>query len=68
MTEYDDLMKQAEEHNKQLHRTKDINVVDLLTHSDRAVIYKIVSKRVFDEYGDMYEFKWQMSVAGFFLC
>ena len=26
-TEYDDLMKQAEEHNKQLHRTKDINAV-----------------------------------------
>ena len=30
MTEYDDLMKQAEEHNKQLHRTKDINVPTVL--------------------------------------
>ena len=46
--------------------TKDINVADLLTYSDRAVISKIVSERVFAEYGDMYEFKWQMSVRGHF--
>ena len=46
--------------------TKDINVTDLFTYSDRAVISKIVSERVFAEYGDMYEFKWQMSVSGHF--
>ena len=46
--------------------TKDINVTDLFTYSDRAVISKIVSERVFAEYGDMYEFKWQMSVTGHF--
>ena len=46
--------------------TKDINVTDLFTYSDRAVISKIVSERVFAEYGDMYEFKWQMSVRGHF--
>ena len=47
-------------------QTKEINVADLLTYSDRAVISKIVSERVFAEYGDMYEFKWQMSVSGHF--
>ena len=46
--------------------TNDINVADHLTYSDRAVISKIVSERVFAEYGDMYEFKWQMSVSGHF--
>ena len=47
-------------------QTKDINVADRLTYSDSAVISKIVSERVFAEYGDMYEFKWQMSVSGHF--
>ena len=47
-------------------RTKTINVADLLTHKDRYVISKIVSERVFAEYGDLHEFKWQMSVTGHF--
>ena len=47
-------------------QTKEINVADLLTYKDRYVISKIVSERVFAEYGDMYEFKWQMSVSGHF--
>ena len=66
--EYNDLMKQAEEHNKKLHRTKDINICDLLSHSERYAISKIISERVFEEYGDMYEFKWQMSATGYFVC
>ena len=36
--EYDDLMKQAEEHNKKMHRTKDINVADCLTYQDKTII------------------------------
>ena len=47
-------------------KTKTINVADLLNYSDRAVISKIVSERVFEEYGDLREFKWQMSVTGHF--
>ena len=33
--EYNDLMKQAEDFNKKLHRTKDINVADILTWEDK---------------------------------
>ncbi len=47
-------------------KTKTINVADLLTYADRAVISKVVSARVFAEYGDLFEFKWQMSVTGHF--
>ena len=47
-------------------RTKTINVADLLTHKDRYAISKIVSERVFKEYGDLHEFKWQISVSGHF--
>ena len=47
-------------------KTKDINVADLLTYKDRYVISKIVSERVFAKYGDLHEFKWQMSVTGHF--
>ena len=68
MTEYDDLMKQAEEHNKQLHRTKDINVADCLTYKDRDDIAKIIDARVAKEYGDMYPFKWSFSCSGHFIC
>ena len=68
MTEYDDLMKQAEEHNKQLHRTKDINVADCLTYQDRDAIAQIIDKRVAKEYGDMYPFKWSMNISGHFIC
>lgn len=68
MTEYDDLMKQAEEHNKQLHRTKDINVADCLTWEDRNDIAKIIDARVAKEYGDMYPFKWSMNISGHFIC
>ena len=44
--EYNDLMKQAEDFNKKLHRTKDINVADILTWEDRDAIANIVDKRV----------------------
>ena len=47
-------------------KTKTINVDDLLTYSDRAFISKIVSERVFAEYSDLHEFKWQISVSGHF--
>ena len=47
-------------------KTKTINVADLLTYADRSVISKIVSERVFAEYGDLHEFIWQMSVTGHF--
>lgn len=66
--EYDDLMKQAEEHNKQLHRTKDINVNDCLTYKDRDDIAKIIDARVTQEYGDMYPFRWSFSCSGHFIC
>ena len=68
MTEYDDLMKQAEEHNKQLHRTKDINVADCLTYKDRDDIARIIDARVAQEYGDMYPFKWSFTCSGHFIC
>jgi len=68
MTEYNDLMKQAEEHNKQLYRTKDINVADCLTWEDRDHIAKIIDTRVAKEYGDMYPFKWSMNISGHFIC
>ena len=44
-TEYNDLMKQAEDFNKKLHRTKDINIADILTWEDRDAIANIVDKR-----------------------
>ena len=66
--EYDDLRRQAEEHNKQLHRTKDINVADCLTYKDRDDIAKIIDARVAQEYGDMYPFKWTFSCSGHFIC
>jgi len=66
MTEYNDLVKQAEEHNKKLFRTKDINVADILTFEDREAIAKVVDQRVAAEYGDMYDFKWSMNVSGHF--
>ena len=60
-TEYNDLMQQAEEHNKKLHRTKDVNIADILTWEDRDAIAKIVDNRVDKEYGEMFPFKWQFS-------
>ena len=66
--EYSDLMKQAEEHNKKLHRTKDVNIADILTWEDRDAIAKIVDNRVAKKYGDMYPFKWQFSCSGHFIC
>ena len=47
--EYHDLMKQAEDFNKKLHRTKDINIADILTWEDRDAIANIVDKRVAKE-------------------
>ena len=68
MTEYDDLIQQAEEHNKKMHRTKDINVADCLTYQDRDAIAQIIDKRVAKEYGTMYPFHWQFSCEGHFIC
>ena len=68
MTEYDDLMQQTEEHNKKMHRTKDINVNDCLTFQDRDAIAKVIDNRVAKEYGDMYPFRWQFSCEGHFIC
>ena len=68
MTEYDDLMKQAEEHNKQHHRTKDINVAHCQTYQDSDAIAQIIDKRVAKEYGDMYPFRWSFSCSGHFIC
>ncbi|AAX44185.1 conserved hypothetical protein [Tiamatvirus PSSP7] len=47
-------------------KTKTINVADLLTYAERYAISKIISERVGAEYGDLHEFKWQMSVTGHF--
>ena len=60
--EYNDLMKEAEEHNKQLYRTMDVNVCDLLTWQDRDAIANIVDKRVAKEYGSKF------TCSGYFLC
>ena len=46
--------------------TKTINVADILTFKDREAIAKVVEQRVHTEYGDMYNFKWQMKVSGHF--
>ena len=46
--------------------TKNINVADILTFEDREAIAKVVEQRVHTEYGDMYNFKWQMKVSGHF--
>ena len=66
--EYSDLMKQAEDFNKKLHRTKDVNIADILTYEDRDAIAKIVDNRVAKEYGDMLPFKGQFSCSGHFIC
>jgi len=68
LMEYTDLMKQAEEHNKKLCRTKDINVNDCLTYQDRDAIAQIIDKRVAKEYGDMYPFHWSFTCSGHFIC
>ena len=68
MTEYYDLMQQAEEHNKKMHRTKDININDCLTYQDRDAIAKIIDDRVAKAYGDMYPFKWSFNCSGHFIC
>ena len=66
--EYNDLMKQAEDFNKKLHRTKDINVADILTYEDRDAIANIVDKRVAKEYGDMHRVVWTWECKGHFVC
>ena len=66
--EYHDLMKQAEDFNKKLHRTKDININDILTGEDRYWIARVIAARVKEEYGDMYPFKWEFSASGHFIC
>jgi hypothetical protein len=68
MTEYNDLIKQADEHNKKLCRTKDFNVCDVLTDADRQTIAHIIDCRVAQEYGDLFEFKWQFQCTGHFIC
>ena len=47
-------------------KTKDINVADILTGEDKYWIARVIDARVKAEYGDMYPFKWQMSVSGHF--
>ena len=49
-------------------KTKDINICDLLTHAERYAISKIISERIEQEYGDIHEFKWQMTATGHFVC
>ena len=66
--EYSDLMKQAEDFNKKLHRTKDVNIADILTVVDRYWIARVIDARVKEEYGDMYPFKWTFSCEGHFIC
>tara|TARA_B100000886_G_scaffold238570_1_gene167210 strand:- start:541 stop:753 length:213 start_codon:yes stop_codon:yes gene_type:complete len=66
--EYNELLKQVEESNRKLHRTKDINVADCLTWEDRDAIAKIVDKRVAEVWGDMYPFRWQFTCSGHFVC
>ena len=66
--EYNDLMKQAEDFNKKLHRTKDININDILTGEDRYWIARVIDAREKEEYGDMYPFKWEFSASGHFIC
>ena len=66
--EYHDLMKQAEDFNKKLHRTKDININDILTGEDRYWIARVIDARVKEEYGDMYPFKLEFSASGHFIC
>ena len=44
----------------QMMTTKDINVADILTFEDRDAIAKIIDKRVTEEYGDMFNFKWSV--------
>ena len=51
---------------KRVMQTKTINVADILTYQDREAIAKIVDQRVAKEYGDMYDFNWQMNVSGHF--
>ena len=68
MTEYNDLMQEAEDYDKKMCRTKDINVVDCLTYEDRDAIAKIVDARVAEEYGFDYPFKWSFRCSGYFVC
>ncbi len=70
MTEYNDLIKQAEEHTKQVYRTKDINVCDLLDYKQRTKIAEIIDAAIAKEYGeDIAEnFKWMFSCEGYILC
>ena len=48
--------------------TKDINVADILTFEDRDAIAKIIDQRVTKEYGDMFPFKWSVTISGHFIC
>ena len=68
MTEYNDLMQQAEDYDKAMCRSKDINVADCLTYEDRNDIAKIIDARVAEEYGTNYPFKWSFSCSGYFIC
>ena len=47
-------------------QSKTINIADILTREDRNDIARVVDARVKEEYGNNYEFKWQMSVSGHF--
>ena len=64
--EYHDLMKQAEDFNKKLHRTKDINVNDYLTVADRVSIAKIIDTRMKNEFQIDDNFVWTFNCKGHF--
>ena len=65
--EYNDLIKQAQDHNHRM-MTKEINVCDLLSPQDCDAIAKIIDNRVKIEYPIDNEFKWTFSCAGHFIC
>ena len=64
--EYNDLIKQAQQHQKKM-MTKEINVCDLLSPLDRDRIAKIIDERVKQEYPIDNEFKWTFSCSGHFI-
>ena len=64
--EYNDLIKQAQEHNKKM-TTKQINVCDLLSPRDRDIIANIIDNRVKEEYPINNEFKWTFECTGHFI-
>ena len=65
--EYNNLMKQAEDFNKKLHRTKDVNIADILTYEDRDAIADVITEVLTRTYGEPAgkDFKWSFSCEGY---